>query len=167
MDNVKQKSLKYTKAFKEVYILINDLADDLYVRIPKSFIEMIKENMDEDYDITLKEINLKGEMEETRVLMSLIFRDFLCNDDLSEKLKEYDKNQVEKQLERYNNIFGTEEENGEEKIDDKQEELDKERNNVSNEVIEEPKQEVDLAVISEEKWYQKIWNKIKSLFYKS
>mgnify|MGYP003296775332 CR=1 FL=1 len=46
MSNINQKSLKYHKAFKEVYILINDFSSELYIKIPKSFIKILKENMD-------------------------------------------------------------------------------------------------------------------------
>ena len=41
MNNSMQNTLRYHKAFKEVYLLINDLSSDLYVKIPKSFIKTI------------------------------------------------------------------------------------------------------------------------------
>ena len=105
MDGLIQKTIRYHKAFKEVYVLINDLSPDLYLRIPKNFIEIIKSNMDEDYDISLEELNTNGYMEETETLMSLIFRDFICSDELNEKLIEYDKGQIKQEIERYNNIL--------------------------------------------------------------
>ena len=45
MNNSIQKTARYHKAFKEVYLLINDLSSELYVRIPKSFIKIIQKNM--------------------------------------------------------------------------------------------------------------------------
>lgn len=150
MDGLIQKTIRYHKAFKEVYILINDLSPELYLRIPKNFIEIVKCNMDEDYDITLEELNTNGYMEETETLMSLIFRDFICSDELNEKLIEYDKNQVEQELERYNNIFGNEEKIASIEIE--------------NESNEEKIEETSLVVVKEENIFVKILNKIKSLF---
>ena len=159
MDGLIQKTIRYHKAFKEVYILINDLSPDLYLRIPKNFIEIIKSNMDEDYDITLEELNTNGYMEETETLMSLIFRDFICSDELNEKLIEYDKNLVEQELERYNNIFGNED-----KSDSNETEIVKQANEIENESNEEKTEETSLVVIKEENIFVKILNKIKSLF---
>lgn len=151
-----QKVLKYHRAFKEVYILINDLTPDLYLRIPKNFIEIIKNNMDESYDITLEELNTNGCMEETETLMSLIYRDFICSDELNKKLLEYDKQQIEREIERYNNIFGNED-NDKETENVKQ--TDKTENN--EEKIQE---ETSLVVVQEENIFVKIINKIKSIF---
>ena len=159
MDGLIQKTIRYHKAFKEVYVLINDLSPDLYLRIPKNFIEIIKSNMDEDYDITLEELNTNGYMEETETLMSLIFRDFICSDELNEKLIEYDKNQVEQELERYNNIFGNED-----KSDSNETEIVKQANEIENESNEEKTEETSLVVVKEENIFVKILNKIKSLF---
>ena len=58
--------------------------------------------MDNSYDISLNKLNTEGMMEETEILMSLIFRDFLCSEELNQKLIEYDNNQIKKELERYN-----------------------------------------------------------------
>ena len=158
MDGLIQKTIRYHKAFKEVYILINDLSPDLYLRIPKNFIEIIKSNMDEDYDITLEELNTNGYMEETETLMSLIFRDFICSDELNEKLIEYDKGQIKQEIERYNNIFGNEDEN-----DNKETENVKQTGETEDRNKEE-KIETSLVVVKEENIFVKILNKIKSLF---
>ena len=73
MSNINQKSLKYHKAFKEVYILINDFSSELYIKIPKSFIKILKENMDKTYDVSLEKLHSEGTMEETDAVMSLVF----------------------------------------------------------------------------------------------
>lgn len=158
MDGLIQKTIRYHKAFKEVYVLINDLSPDLYLRIPKNFIEIIKSNMDEDYDISLEELNTNGYMEETETLMSLIFRDFICSDELNEKLIEYDKGQIKQEIERYNNIFGNEDEN-----DNKETENVKQTGETEDKNKEE-KIETSLVVVKEENIFVKILNKIKSLF---
>ncbi len=153
-----QKVLKYHKAFKEVYILINDLTPDLYLRIPKNFIEIIKKNMDDDYDISLEELNINGCMEETETIMSLIYRDFICSDELNQKLLEYDKQQIEQELERYNNIFDNDDDK---KIEEKQQQPSEIE---STNIEEEQKEETSLVVVKEENIFVKIINKIKSIF---
>lgn len=155
MNNSIQKTARYHKAFKEVYLLINDLSSELYVRIPKSFIKIIQENMDESYDISIEELNTQGMMEETETMMSLIFRDFICSDELNEKLIEYDNKQIEKEIERYNNIFDNDDDN-------KKEETNIENENKEyNDNIEENHA---LVVVKEENIIIKILNKIKSIF---
>ena len=152
MNNSIQKTARYHKAFKEVYLLINDLSSELYVRIPKNFIKIIQENMDESYDISIEELNTQGMMEETETMMSLIFRDFICSDELNEKLIEYDNKQIEKEIERYNNIFDNDDEN----------DINKENENKEyNDNIEENHA---LVVVKEENIIIKILNKIKSIF---
>ncbi len=150
--NDTQKTVRYHKAFKETYLLINDLSSELYAKIPKSFIKIIKENMDEFYDISIDKLNTEGMMEETEVLMSLIFRDFLCTEEVSQKLIEYDNDQIKQELERYNNIFGNEE---------KKEEIEVQQDNLGE--IEENK---SLTVVREENVFIKIINKIKNMFKK-
>lgn len=150
MNNSMQNTLRYHKAFKEVYLLINDLSSDLYVKIPKSFIKTIKENMDESYDISIDKLNTEGMMEETEAVMSLIFRDYLCSEELNQKLIEYDNKQIEQKLARYNNIFGNENTAENEKhIED---------NDFNSE------EEKSLIVVKEENIFIKILNKIKIIF---
>ncbi len=150
MNNSMQNTLRYHKAFKEVYLLINDLSSDLYVKIPKSFIKTIKENMDESYDISIDKLNTEGMMEETEAVMSLIFRDYLCSEELNQKLIEYDNKQIEQKLARYNNIFGNENTAENEKpIED---------NDFNSE------EEMSLIVVKKENIFIKILNKIKIIF---
>ena len=47
----------YSKAFKETYIIINNLVEELYIKIPSSLIKTIKNKMDKKYDITIQDIN--------------------------------------------------------------------------------------------------------------
>lgn len=150
MNNSMQNILRYHKAFKEVYLLINDLSSYLYVKIPKSFIKTIKENMDESYDISIDKLNTEGMMEETEAIMSLIFRDYLCSEELNQELIEYDNKQIEQKLERYNNIFGNE------NIAEKKEHIENSDFN--------SKEETFLEVVKEENIFIKILKKIKIIF---
>lgn len=164
MSNINQKSLKYHKAFKEVYILINDFSSELYIKIPKSFIKILKENMDKTYDVSLEKLHSEGTMEETDAVMSLVFRDFICPDELSKRLIEYDKKQIEEEIDRYNNIFGNNE-----KVEEYIEDKDKTKTADENkcESVNEEKENTEnnqLVVIKEETIFRRIINLIKSLF---
>lgn len=143
-----QKTVRYHKAFKEVYLLINDLSSDLYIKIPKSFIKTIKENMDESYDISIDKLNTEGMMKETEAVMSLVFRDFLCSDKLNKKLTEYDNNHIEQEITRYNKIF--------------ENENIFEKNNIETQKYN-LKENTSLIIVKEKNIFMKILNKIKNI----
>lgn len=143
MQNIETKETRYKKAFKEIYIIINDLSEELYSKIPKSFISLVKENMDLKYNVSLEKIEQKGEMPETKAIMALMYRDYLCDKETRDKLIEQEKAEITKEYEKYNNMF----------------------KNKENTIQEEPKTANQLMVI-EEKRYIKIFNKIKNFFFK-
>lgn len=134
MDDI---SIRYQKALKEVYIIINNLTEDLYIKIPITLKKTIKENMDKNYKISLEELKNNGKMQETIDIVSLIYRDYLCDKELKEKLIEKDEKNLN---DRYFNMF-------------------------KNKKIEIPKI-TDLVVIKE-KWYVKILKKISKLLTKN
>lgn len=92
---------KYAKAFCEVNIIINSLTDDLYKKIPKKFIQLIQENMDENYKVTKQDLKKNGIMPETEAIISLIYRDFFCDEKTRINLINNDRLEIE----RYNKIF--------------------------------------------------------------
>ena len=69
MEERETKEIRYAKAFKETYIIVNNFAEELYCKIPSKLIKFLKENMDKDYNVTLKEIEKNGEREETKAIM--------------------------------------------------------------------------------------------------
>lgn len=137
MENVETREIKYSKAFKETYIIINNFAEELYAKIPVSFIKMLKENMNKEYNITLTELNEKGTMQETQKILSLIYRDFLSDEETRETLLKQDECEMQKQTDKYNNMF------------------EDERH------IPVTKEE---QIVIPEKWYIKFLNKIKKFF---
>lgn len=78
------------QAFSEVYDIINHLDTKLYKKIPISFIEMIKENKDDTYhpqiDYSIS-INRQELLKDTRTILSLIYRDYICSDEKREELR--------------------------------------------------------------------------------
>lgn len=137
MENIETKEIRYQKAFKETYLIINDLSEELYSKIPKSFIDLITNNMDLDYNISLKDIENDEVMVETKAIMALIYRDYLCDDYTRKILSEQEQREAEQETEKYKNMF-------------KNKNLNDQEENVSNKLI----------IIEKEKWYTRIWNKI-------
>ena len=107
MENINQ-------AFSEVYDIINHLDTKLYNRIPMGFIEMIKANKDNtyqpkiDYNIS---INRQKLLKDTRTILSLIYRDYICSDEKRKELKYNDIMELKKEQEEnaiefnYDDIF--------------------------------------------------------------
>ncbi len=143
------------QAFSEVYDIINHMEYNLYNKIPKQFIEMLERTRDKNYKFKIdysKNINNQELLHETRVILSIIYRDYLCTIEQKEKLKEKDKEELKKEeellREKYNpdNLF-----------------IKKEDFKEENNVI---KQEETALVVVAEKWYEKIFRFIKNIFKK-
>ncbi len=107
MENINQ-------AYSEVYDIINHLDTKLYNKIPMSFIEMIKANKDNTYQPQINysiSINKQKLLKNTRTILSLIYRDYICSDEKREELKYNDIMELKKEQEEkaekfdYNNIF--------------------------------------------------------------
>lgn len=124
----------YAKAFVEVDFVISSLTEELRSLIPSSFKKIISDNKDQNYIITEKYLKENGMMEETKAILSLIYRDFFCNDETRSNLVRQD----EIELQKINQV----------KFDQKIK-------------VEETKKE--LIVIEKKKWYQKIFDIILKL----
>lgn len=137
----------YSKAFKEVYIILNKSSKEEFNKIPKSFIEYIEKNMDIDYrpQIDFNENFENSVLEETLLILALIYRDYLISKEEREILIKDEEKQLKELNESYNveNLF-------------------KKRKHESEENWRNVEQH--LVVIKEEKWYKRILNKILNIF---
>lgn len=143
----------YQKAFKEFREIVRLLPINEYKKIPKSFISFIEENIDSNYKYTVEHVDdfqNQEMLEETRVLLSIVYRDFLSSDEEKKQIIESENEELLKEermkQEKYdiNSLF-------EKKASDKIK--------VQNEVLIEK----DLIVLKE-KWYQRLLNKIREFF---
>lgn len=76
-------------AYKEVYIVLQDLNEEDYNRIPPEIIETIKENSNEEYEFVLNdELELKEQLllPETKAILFNLFRDYLATPVQKEKI---------------------------------------------------------------------------------
>ena len=135
--------------FSEVYDIICHMDEDLRNKIPKRFIEIIKENRNLNYNVNIdynQNINKWNIIYDTKVMLSVIYRDFLVDDKKRYELKKNDRLSIE---EKYNteNLF-------------KNNKDDKEK--VYKEQI---KDEKSLVVVKKERFYHKVINFIRKIFH--
>lgn len=144
---------EYRKALYEVYVVLEHTNEEIKNRIPKKFIEFIKENMDKSDEFYLKEnIGLEKQdlMLETKQILALIYRDYICSKEERKKLilqeKEKQNKIEEKNEEKYNINF-------KKNADNKKDGIDETRNSQENLLVK----------VKKEKWYKKLINKIRKI----
>lgn len=107
---VKEKYNIYPKAFKELNEIIKFFPKNEYRKIPKSFINFIEENMDNNYEYIVKHIDdfqNQEMLEETKILLSVIYRDYIAQNEEKKEIIENEKKELlqeEKRLEEKYNI---------------------------------------------------------------
>ncbi|MBR2587695.1 MAG: hypothetical protein IKD77_00615 [Bacilli bacterium] len=149
--------VKYSKAFSEVYFIINSLDRSVYTLIPNTFIKLIEDNMDRDYVVTREHINTVGMLPETKAILSLMYRDFFISDSARDELIEADKEELRREEKRYENIFQKKADGENEKLKDPAKDtLVKEHSAKDGE--EKVQKNTQLVVQKPEKWYRKIYN---------
>lgn len=150
------KDKNYNKAFSEVRFILKNTEEELINKIPKSFKTFIEENYDPDYKVPEINVNKKldkqGLLEETIVILALIYRNYWCDETEREQYDEIiKKNEIKLQREireKYNpdNIFKS---NIKEDIDSE-----------NGKVLEVQQ---SLAIHQKSIW-KRIWIKIKNIF---
>lgn len=141
------------KAVSEVIDILKHSEIEVTQKIPKKFIEFLTKNSDRNYipNIDYSEENWENSIEEdAKVLIALIYRDYIMSEEEKEKVIEEAKRQEQEIREKYNpdNLF-------------------KKNSKIENEKSQDDtEQEVQksLLIIKEEKWYERIINKIKEIF---
>ena len=141
------------KAVSEVIDVLKHSEIEVTQKIPKKFIEFLTKNSDRDYipNIDYSKENLENSIEEdAKVLIALIYRDYIMSEEEKEKVIEEAERQEQEIREKYNpdNLF-------------------KKNSKIENEKSQDDtEQEVQksLLIIKEEKWYERIINKIKEIF---
>lgn len=82
------------RAFSEVHQILLHTSDSVKVLIPPQFMKFLRENMDHawrgdlDFSKRLNDMDLRRD---TRVLLSLVYRDFLCSPEERKKLIDADR----------------------------------------------------------------------------
>ena len=137
--------------YKDTYTIITMMDEDLRSKISNKFIEFLMVNMDKEFEGTINnKVPLKNQelRYEVRLMLSLIYINFICDEETQKKLEAIDEENIQKFYNRdiYDNGSSSS------KI-----EKDNDENN---------QQETSL-VEYKESLFKKIWNKIKSIFSKN
>lgn len=145
-------SASYSEAATEVLAILDHTEIEAVEKIPKKFIEFLKENSsktykpDFDYSKKIKELELKPK---THALLGMIYLKYWANDEekiaFTKRAKENEIKYQEELREKYNteNLFKNK------KVIEQQE------------IVEQSEQ---LSVIQNKSFIQKIINKIKNIF---
>ncbi len=147
---VKEKYNIYCKAFKELDEILKYFPKREFEKIPESFIKFIETNMDSNYEYIVEHIDdfqNQKMMEETKVLLSVVYRDFIASTRVKQqilKMESVELLQEEKIIqEKYNpdNLF----------------------NNRQKEIVTENIQEISMIEYKKDTIFSKIKKIIKNI----
>ena len=143
---------EYREAFSEVEQILKLMPTNLSNRIPMKLKNIISLEKSKIYIPQISEPFEECELkEETKIILAVIYRDFLCSKEEREELLERDKNKLlefeEELREKYNpdNLF-------------------KNKNNSSENIQDDISTETAMVEYKEKNFLQKLFDKIKNLF---
>lgn len=143
-----------SEVYVDISIIIKMMPDEMKNKISKNFIKFIENNKSTDYNsninpaIPLREQELR---QETKEILGIIYRDYLCSEEERDKLIKAEKIELERiedeKRKQYNpnNIF--------------------KKNNYSSEVEEKPSMKDCDIVKYKESLLKRMLNKLKSIFH--
>ena len=131
--------------------ILQNTQEDLVAKIPNKIRQFIRENKNQEYMTSIvngKPLNEQDILPETQSLLALIYRSYWATEEEKKEFAKSDIVEIERTNQNiyYNNIF--------------------ENKREVTKVEEEQKGITDLVLVQEEKWYQKVWKKLCSLFRK-
>jgi len=97
--------IQYRDAYCEVLYLINNMQEKNKAKISKKFIDFLKENQNENYKIgNISLENPETLKNETKIILSIMYRNYFCSEKERLELAQKDKEILEKMY-SYDNIF--------------------------------------------------------------
>lgn len=71
-----------SKAYTEVYYIINEMSDELKTKIPQNIIKNIKEKMDNNYQFNIenKDVENIKLLEDTEKILSVLYTDYIATE---------------------------------------------------------------------------------------
>lgn len=98
---------KYKKSLSEVYEILKLMPESILNKIPQKLKDIIKNERDIEYKIIVKEpLNIEDFQYETIVLLGMIYRDFLCDENEKNILKQRERdlaNQYDEEIRKMYN----------------------------------------------------------------
>jgi len=93
----------YCKALKEVSEIIKCFPENEKIKIPKSFMDFVEKNKDNSHEYKIENPDnfQNGEMmEETKIMLSIIYRDFIASNEEREQMLKQNNKEVVKDVEK-------------------------------------------------------------------
>ena len=167
------KKEKFSKAYKEVSVIIEHLKEEDKNKIPKEFIEMIESKMDNNhifsYDVT-KDISEQDVLRETLSILAYIYINYIGEYDEVKQIKaqfkkdiiehevakkaSYEKNNPNDPIKSFNNNISAKKQNA----------ASADKSVKNNDTTNNFEQEVSLIDSKQDKWYSKIVSFFKNIF---
>lgn len=144
---------QYAEALAEVDMILKIMPEEIIKKIPSSFYSYISNNKSNSFqskaidDIFIKENEL---IDETKDILSLIYRAYLCDEETKNKLEKQDYLELQQYNEKLNRKYSAENLFKKDRL----------KTNINEDV-----KEISLLELENEKWYKKILNRIKKLFF--
>ena len=109
--------IQYRDAYCEVLYLINNMQEKNKAKISKKFIDFLKEKQNGNYKVgNISLENPETLKKETKIILSIMYRNYFCSEKEKIELSQKDKEILEKMY-SYDNIFNKNMEKDEKKQD--------------------------------------------------
>lgn len=145
--------IMYQNALAEVEEILQNTEEELVAKIPNKIRQFIKENRNQEYMtniVNAEPLNRQSILPETQALLALIYRSYWTTEEEKKEFADRDSIELKKEEVKQSlyssNVF--------------------EKQKMTDEIEVKPKEITDIVLVQEEKWYQKIWKRICSLFRK-
>lgn len=143
---------KYTDAFTQVYVILNELDDEDYAKIPPEVVDAIRKNRNKEYEFEIDEsVDLKDNnlLPEARALLFKIYRDYLATEKQRKKIlnmqnEERAKKELKKKQQYNSDVFANKKQESE---------------------LKATQQTTDI-VSYKENIFKRIWDKLRGVFKK-
>lgn len=135
-------------AYSEALFIINNFEPGLYRKVPDKLINFLYNNRNEDYVVKIdlnQSINDQNILVETRALLAIIYRDFICSKEKKIQLIEEDEKYFQENAKKIDDLFN--------------------KNKLSKDIeiqVNEDKQ----VIIAKESFFTKVKNIIRRIFGK-
>lgn len=161
------KEENYPNAYKEVYVILQEMSKEDRNKIPNSLIEMIENKMNNLYDFKLdpdKTFEEQNLLRETEAILTYIFINYWSTDGQKEEIRQKFRNEILEEENKkgqfdYKSLFRNKKQ---EKIQTNQEEID--ADSVKNDEENKDNNELQLIEYNEPSMISLIIDVIKSFF---
>lgn len=142
------KAEKFPNAYKEVYEILKNVPKKDFNKIPQNFIEMIQKNMNNEYEFIVDKNQNFENMElmlETKTVLAYIFLNYWGTEEQTKTVKLRLKQDLKEAEETKRQLYDVD---------------------IFQNKKQDVKEQVEMIVYKKENFFVKLFNKLKSFFFK-